>query len=91
MDGYYTWDAKLSYTWKGLKVLGKLEGFCGGEHITNRKYAQYGVLDFLDNPITILHPSAISTEGSLMLIRFNASAENPYDRFFTLTKFRGII
>ena len=51
MDGYYTWDAKLSYTWKGLKGFGKgLKGFVGVNNITNRKYAQYGVLDFLGQP-----------------------------------------
>ncbi len=44
LDGYYTWDAKLSYTWKGLK------GFVGVNNLTNRKYAEYGVLDFFGQP-----------------------------------------
>jgi iron complex outermembrane receptor protein len=51
LDGYYTWDAKLSYTWKGLKGFGKgLKGFVGVNNLTNRKYAEYGVLDFLGQP-----------------------------------------
>jgi iron complex outermembrane receptor protein len=44
LRGYYTWDTKLSYTWKGLK------GFVGVNNLTNRKYAEYGVLDFLGRP-----------------------------------------
>ena len=44
LDGYYTLDAKLSYSWKGLKA------FCGVNNLTSRKYAEYGVLDFLGRP-----------------------------------------
>jgi iron complex outermembrane receptor protein len=44
LDGYYTWDTKLSYAWKGLK------GFVGVNNLTNRKYAEYGVLNFLGQP-----------------------------------------
>ncbi len=38
LDGYYSLDANLSYSWKGLKA------FIGINNITNRKYAEYGVL-----------------------------------------------
>ncbi len=38
LDGYYSIDANLSYSWKGLKV------FIGVNNLTNRKYAEYGVL-----------------------------------------------
>jgi iron complex outermembrane receptor protein len=44
LDGYYTLDAKLSYSWKGLKA------FVGVNNITNQKYAEYGVLNFLKQP-----------------------------------------
>lgn len=44
LDGYYTLDAKLSYEWKGLKA------FVGVNNITNQKYAEYGVLNFLGLP-----------------------------------------
>jgi iron complex outermembrane recepter protein len=44
LDGYYTLDAKLSYSWKGLKA------FMGVNNLTNRKYAEYGVLDYLERP-----------------------------------------
>lgn len=44
LDGYYTIDAKLSYEWKGLKA------FVGVHNITNQKYAEYGVLNFLGLP-----------------------------------------
>jgi iron complex outermembrane receptor protein len=44
LDGYYTLDAKLSYTWKGLKA------FVGVNNITNQKYAEYGVLNFAGLP-----------------------------------------
>ncbi len=44
LDGYYTIDAKLSYEWKGLKA------FVGVNNITNQKYAEYGVLNFLGLP-----------------------------------------
>jgi iron complex outermembrane receptor protein len=44
LDGYYTLDAKLSYSWKGLKA------FVGMNNITNQKYAEYGVLDFFGRP-----------------------------------------
>jgi iron complex outermembrane receptor protein len=51
LDGYYTWDAKFSYTWKGLKGFGEgLKAFVGVNNITNRKYAEYGVLNFLGQP-----------------------------------------
>jgi iron complex outermembrane recepter protein len=41
LDGYYTLDAKLSYSWKGLKA------FVGVKNITNQKYAEYGAVNFL--------------------------------------------
>ena len=44
LDGYYSLDAKLSYTWKGLKA------FVGVNNLTNQKYAEYGVLDFFGRP-----------------------------------------
>ncbi len=44
LDGYYTLDAQLSYTWKGLKA------FLGVNNITNQKYAEYGVLNFAGLP-----------------------------------------
>lgn len=44
LDAYYTLDAKLSYSWKGLKA------FVGVNNITNQKYAEYGVLNFLKQP-----------------------------------------
>jgi len=37
LDGYYTLDAKLSYTWKGLKA------FVGVNNITNQKYEEWAV------------------------------------------------
>lgn len=36
---YYTLDAKLTYSWKGLKV------FAGVNNLTNQKYAEFGVID----------------------------------------------
>ena len=39
LDGYYTFDMKLSYAWKGLKA------FVGINNITNQKYAEFGVVD----------------------------------------------
>ena len=36
LDGYYTLDAKLSYSWKGLRA------FVGVNNLTNQKYAEYG-------------------------------------------------
>jgi iron complex outermembrane receptor protein len=44
LDRYYTLDAKLSYSWKGLNA------FVGVNNITNQKYAEYGVLNFLKQP-----------------------------------------
>jgi iron complex outermembrane receptor protein len=44
LDGYYSLDAKLSYSWKGVKA------FVGVNNLTNRKYAEYGVLDFYGQP-----------------------------------------
>jgi iron complex outermembrane receptor protein len=44
LDGYYTLDATLSYSWKGLKA------FVGVNNITNQKYAEYGVLNFAGLP-----------------------------------------
>lgn len=38
LDGYYSLDANLSFNYKGLKI------FSGVNNITNRKYAEYGVL-----------------------------------------------
>ena len=37
LDSYYTLDAKLSYSWKGLKA------FVGINNITNQKYAEWAV------------------------------------------------
>jgi iron complex outermembrane receptor protein len=37
LDGYYTIDAKLSYSWKGLKA------FVGVNNLTNQKYAEWAV------------------------------------------------
>ncbi|MGA2319007.1 MAG: TonB-dependent receptor [Thermodesulfobacteriota bacterium] len=37
LDGYYTLDAKLSYSWKGLKA------FAGVNNLTNQKYAEFAV------------------------------------------------
>ncbi len=37
LDAYYTLDAKLSYSWKGLKA------FVGINNITNQKYAEWAV------------------------------------------------
>ena len=37
LDGYYTLDMKLSYSWKGLKV------FAGINNLFDRKYAEYAV------------------------------------------------
>jgi iron complex outermembrane recepter protein len=37
LDGYYTIDAKLSYSWKGLKA------FAGVNNLTNQKYAEWAV------------------------------------------------
>ena len=39
LSGYYTWDAKLSYSWKGLKA------FVGVNNLTNQKYSEFGVVD----------------------------------------------
>jgi iron complex outermembrane receptor protein len=39
LRGYYTWDAKLSYSWKGLKA------FVGVNNLTNQKYSEFGVVD----------------------------------------------
>jgi iron complex outermembrane receptor protein len=44
VDGYYTLDAKLSFSWKGFKA------YVGGNNLTNRKYTEYGVLDFYGRP-----------------------------------------
>jgi iron complex outermembrane receptor protein len=41
---YYSLDAKLSYSWKGLKA------FVGVNNLTSRKYTEYGVLNFLGQP-----------------------------------------
>jgi iron complex outermembrane receptor protein len=37
--GYYTLDAKLTYSWKGLKV------FAGVNNLFNQKYSEFGVID----------------------------------------------
>ncbi len=37
LDGYYTLDAKLSYSWKGLKA------FVGVNNLTNQKYVEWAV------------------------------------------------
>ena len=44
LNGYYSLDAKLSYSWKGFKA------FAGVNNLTGRKYAEYGVLDFRGRP-----------------------------------------
>jgi iron complex outermembrane receptor protein len=44
LHGYYSLDARLSYSWKGLKA------FVGVNNLTSRKYAEYGVLNFLGQP-----------------------------------------
>jgi len=44
LEGNYSFDAKLSYSWKGLKA------FIGVNNLTNRRYSEYGVLDFLGRP-----------------------------------------
>jgi len=40
LGGYYTLDMKLSYVWKGLKA------FVGINNLFNRKYAEFGVVDY---------------------------------------------
>ena len=37
LDGYYSIDARVSYSWKGLKA------FVGINNLTNQKYAEWGV------------------------------------------------
>jgi len=37
LRGYYTWDAKLSYAWKGLKA------FIGVKNLTDQKYSEFAV------------------------------------------------
>lgn len=37
LDGYYSLDARLSYSWKGLKA------FVGVNNLTNQKYAEWAV------------------------------------------------
>ncbi|MGQ9510138.1 MAG: TonB-dependent receptor [Thermodesulfobacteriota bacterium] len=44
LEGYYVLDTNLSYSWKGLKA------FFGINNLTNRKYAEYGVLNFARLP-----------------------------------------
>ena len=39
LGGYYSINAKLSYTWKGLKA------FVGVNNLTNQKYAEFGVFE----------------------------------------------
>ncbi len=39
MDGYYSIDAKLSYSWKGLKA------FAGVNNLTDQKYSEFGVVN----------------------------------------------
>ena len=39
LDGYYSIDAKLSYTWKGLKA------FVGVNNLTNQKFSEFGVVN----------------------------------------------
>jgi iron complex outermembrane receptor protein len=39
LDGYYTVDAKLSYSWKGLTA------FVGINNLFNREYSELGVID----------------------------------------------
>jgi iron complex outermembrane receptor protein len=39
LDGYYSLDAKLSYTWKGLKA------FVGVNNLTNQKFSEFAVVN----------------------------------------------
>ncbi|MGO8990726.1 MAG: TonB-dependent receptor [bacterium] len=39
LGGYYSINAKLSYTWKGLKA------FVGVNNLTNQKYSEFGVFE----------------------------------------------
>ena len=39
LGGYYSINAKLTYTWKGLKA------FVGVNNLTNQKYSEFGVVD----------------------------------------------
>jgi iron complex outermembrane receptor protein len=39
LGGYYSINAKLSYTWKGLKA------FIGVNNLTNQKYSEFGVVN----------------------------------------------
>ena len=39
LGGYYSINAKLSYTWKGLKA------FVGVNNLTNQKYSEFGVVN----------------------------------------------
>jgi iron complex outermembrane receptor protein len=41
LDGYVTLDARLSYTWKGLKA------FVGVNNLFDRKYSEFGAVNFL--------------------------------------------
>jgi iron complex outermembrane receptor protein len=43
LDGYYTLDARLSYTWKGLKA------FVGVNNLFNREYEEFAVVDAIGN------------------------------------------
>jgi iron complex outermembrane receptor protein len=39
LTGYYTWDAKIFYSWKILKA------FVGVNNLTNQKYSEFGVIN----------------------------------------------
>jgi len=45
LDGYYTFDTKLSYTWKGLKA------YVGVNNLFNRKYSEFAVVDSLGKQV----------------------------------------
>ena len=44
MDKYYTVDTELSYAWKAFRAFVKVN------NLTDRKYAEFGALDFLGRP-----------------------------------------
>ena len=50
LDGYYTLDAKISYTWKGFKA------FAGVNNILNHKYSEFGVINAIGTPFFYASP-----------------------------------
>jgi len=57
VDGYYTFNMKLSYSWKGLKA------FVGVNNITNQKYAEFAVVDSKGNEIFYPSPGRTYVGG----------------------------